>query len=361
MLESAPASITMSFTEPPDADLSTVAVLDSTGAELDTPPAERGAPPRSLAVALPPGLGDGVYTVSWRVVSEADGHLTVGVFTFGVGVDPGHAAAPDVHVPEPAPQASPLAVAARCCSTPASCRHWAPPSSASSRSRAGCPDAGGCCRSRARWRSWERSRWCSPRPTPSAPRWATCCVRGRDALHLARSRPPRSRWCSGVLAGRSAARWPLVLTGLAAAARDVGARHERARGRALSPAARGAGPVRAFRRGGHLDRRRGAPRDRPVEPGGEQPRPRAGGGRGAGGVGCRDDRRGSGVAPRSRPLGVPARRRSAPRRDRRVLEDRRLGGARGGAHGRVRGPSARPAASTTSARCSPTPRTARRC
>ena len=113
MLDAAPASVTMSFTEPPDADLSTVAVLDSTGAELDTPPAERGAPPRSLTVALPAGLGDGVYTVSWRVVSEADGHLTVGVFTFGVGVDPGHAAAPGSHVPEPAPQASPLAIAGK--------------------------------------------------------------------------------------------------------------------------------------------------------------------------------------------------------------------------------------------------------
>lgn len=217
MLESAPASITMSFTEPPDADLSTVAVLDSTGAELDTPPAERGAPPRSLAVALPPGLGDGVYTVSWRVVSEADGHLTVGVFTFGVGVDPGHAAAPDVHVPEPAPQASPLAIVGKTLL-------YAGLVPALGAAVVGLGAFSGRVPGR---------RWLLPVAGVLALVGAVAMVFAEvdsigaslgDLLRSGAGRPyiwlvatAALTLVSGVLAGRSAARWPLVLTGLAAA------------------------------------------------------------------------------------------------------------------------------------------------
>jgi copper transport protein len=42
---------------------------------------------------------DGVYTVSWRVVSEADGHATAGAFSFGVNVAPGTVVTPSVPVP----------------------------------------------------------------------------------------------------------------------------------------------------------------------------------------------------------------------------------------------------------------------
>jgi copper transport protein len=112
LLDVAPAAVTMSFTEPPDPELSSVIALDATGAELDIGPLEQGVPPRSLTFSLPASLGDGVYTVSWRVVSQADGHLTVGAFAFGVGTDPGHVAAPDVHA-SAAPTISPLAVAGK--------------------------------------------------------------------------------------------------------------------------------------------------------------------------------------------------------------------------------------------------------
>lgn len=111
-LESAPSAVTMAFTEPPDLDLSSVTVLDATGAELDIGPLEPGEPARSLTFTMPGSLGDGVYTVSWSVVSQADGHLTVGTVAFGVGADPGLAAAPNVHVPE-APKVSPLAAAGK--------------------------------------------------------------------------------------------------------------------------------------------------------------------------------------------------------------------------------------------------------
>jgi copper transport protein len=108
LLADAPASITMSFTEPPDLELSSVAVVGASGAEVETGPLERGSPPRSLEVALPGGLDDGVYTVSWRVVSTADGHLTSGAFAFGVGVTSGEIAeAPETQEPA-TPSPSPL-------------------------------------------------------------------------------------------------------------------------------------------------------------------------------------------------------------------------------------------------------------
>jgi copper transport protein len=88
LLSAPPTSITMSFTEQPDLGLSSVTVVDASGAEIGAGLLEPGSAPRSIEVALPGDLTDGVYTVSWRVVSTADGHLTAGSFAFGVGVTP---------------------------------------------------------------------------------------------------------------------------------------------------------------------------------------------------------------------------------------------------------------------------------
>jgi copper transport protein len=85
VVPTAPARIVMNFTEPPDPTLSVVEVLGTGG----TPLAGVGAPalqlPKSLVVSLPSGMPDGVYTVSWRVASSTDGHVTAGSFAFGVG------------------------------------------------------------------------------------------------------------------------------------------------------------------------------------------------------------------------------------------------------------------------------------
>src|SRR6266542_3409554 len=52
-------------------------------------------PGRPLALRAPVGrLADGTYTVSWRVVSRIDGHVTRGSFGFGVGAGSGGGAAP---------------------------------------------------------------------------------------------------------------------------------------------------------------------------------------------------------------------------------------------------------------------------
>jgi copper transport protein len=93
ILESPPAEVTIVFTEPPDPELSSIEVIDAQGAEVTAGPVVPGAEPRALTVPLGDGLPDGAYTVSWRVVSAADGHVTASSFAFGVGVAPGEPSA----------------------------------------------------------------------------------------------------------------------------------------------------------------------------------------------------------------------------------------------------------------------------
>jgi copper transport protein len=85
-LERAPDRVVLTFTERPEEGLSGIQVLDTGGR-----PVQRGesAPVSGAPLQLAVGLGDlpdGTYTVSWRVVSKDDGHVTAGSFAFGVGV-----------------------------------------------------------------------------------------------------------------------------------------------------------------------------------------------------------------------------------------------------------------------------------
>ena len=113
LLASAPATIDMSFTEPPDPGLSTVTVVEANGIAVEIGPVERGSAPRSLRASLPADLTDGVYTVSWRVVSTADSHPTSGVFAFGVGVSAGTIEPSTDGPASSTPRPSPLAVAGK--------------------------------------------------------------------------------------------------------------------------------------------------------------------------------------------------------------------------------------------------------
>ena len=90
-LDTAPDHVRLTFTEPPDPSprLASIEVLNATGSQVQESgvqavPGDR----RSLQVALPPDLADGVYTVSWSVFSTTDGHPSRAAFAFGVGVDP---------------------------------------------------------------------------------------------------------------------------------------------------------------------------------------------------------------------------------------------------------------------------------
>lgn len=88
LLDTAPLEIVLSFSEPPDLSLTTVGVVDGTGAEVPTGPVELvPGEARTIRVSVD-DLPDGIYTVSWRTVSTTDTHLTSNAFSFGVGVAP---------------------------------------------------------------------------------------------------------------------------------------------------------------------------------------------------------------------------------------------------------------------------------
>ncbi|HYM49929.1 MAG TPA: copper resistance protein CopC [Candidatus Limnocylindrales bacterium] len=104
-LDRAPARVSITFTESPDARLSIIHVLDSGGRQVERGPAQAvPGDPSTLVVSLP-ALPNGVYTVSWRTVSAVDGHYAAGAFAFGIGASPGAvpsaAAAPSTPTPDP--------------------------------------------------------------------------------------------------------------------------------------------------------------------------------------------------------------------------------------------------------------------
>lgn len=87
-LEESPGSVTLTFTEEPDASLARLQLVDQTGRLIpDTTTAPVPGDPRSIQLTAGT-LPQGAYTVIWRVVSRIDGHATAGLVSFGVGVPP---------------------------------------------------------------------------------------------------------------------------------------------------------------------------------------------------------------------------------------------------------------------------------
>jgi copper transport protein len=85
-LGAAPTEVQLSFSEHPDARLSSVSVVGDRGTAYQAArPRTVTDDPLSLDVPVRP-LGRGVYTVRWRVDSAVDGHATTGAYQFGVGV-----------------------------------------------------------------------------------------------------------------------------------------------------------------------------------------------------------------------------------------------------------------------------------
>jgi copper transport protein len=84
-LAAAPTEILLRFTEPVVPVPDGIALVDADGVRRHRQPARvvPGAP-RDVVLPVPTGLGDGVYTVTWRVIS-ADSHPLHGAFVFGVG------------------------------------------------------------------------------------------------------------------------------------------------------------------------------------------------------------------------------------------------------------------------------------
>jgi copper transport protein len=111
VLDAPPERVVLTFSEPPDLTLSTLGMLDATGANVSIQDPEVVAGSSGLQVALVPveTLGDGVYTVTFRVVSRTDGHLTAGSVAFGVGQVTGDVV-PTANAPTEAPWPSALSV-----------------------------------------------------------------------------------------------------------------------------------------------------------------------------------------------------------------------------------------------------------
>ena len=87
-LSEPPSQVVLTFGEAPDPKLTTVRVLDTSGADqADGPVQAVAGEPDKLTVRLKP-LPDGVFTVAWRTVSTVDGHVAAGSFAFGVGTPP---------------------------------------------------------------------------------------------------------------------------------------------------------------------------------------------------------------------------------------------------------------------------------
>lgn len=85
VLNRPPAQIELFFSEALESSFSFIKVFDSTGAQVDTGDARTDpTDPTRLRVSLR-SLPDGVYTVSWQVLSTVDGHVTAGAFPFAIG------------------------------------------------------------------------------------------------------------------------------------------------------------------------------------------------------------------------------------------------------------------------------------
>src|SRR3712207_6911306 len=82
VMEQAPATARLRFSEPLEPSYSRVVLLDATGATSSTAPS-RVDPTDGYALLLDlPSLPEGRYVLQWRTLSTADGHTTQGVVPF---------------------------------------------------------------------------------------------------------------------------------------------------------------------------------------------------------------------------------------------------------------------------------------
>ncbi len=84
-LDSAPAKVSLWFSEPVEAAFSQITVLFEDGSTVDAGDTTvSSSDPTQVSVSLT-DQRLGTYIVSWRVLSSADGHITSGAFVFSVG------------------------------------------------------------------------------------------------------------------------------------------------------------------------------------------------------------------------------------------------------------------------------------
>ncbi|HET7141564.1 MAG TPA: copper resistance CopC family protein, partial [Candidatus Limnocylindria bacterium] len=111
-LPDAPAKLTMTFTEPIDVGTASVQLLDETQKAVSGVGEVSADKAGTTATVTLPTLDAGVYTVSYRVTSATDGHVTTGLFAFLI--DPtGTVPAPTGSASSTSPSSDPATVAAR--------------------------------------------------------------------------------------------------------------------------------------------------------------------------------------------------------------------------------------------------------
>src|SRR5581483_4609949 len=94
VLQSAPAQISIRFSERVEPAASTITVYAPDGSRADKNDTKVDSiDPRLLRVSLA-DKGRGSYAVSWQVVSADDGHFTQGAYVFSVGAPSNNSAAP---------------------------------------------------------------------------------------------------------------------------------------------------------------------------------------------------------------------------------------------------------------------------
>jgi len=84
-LDRAPAQIELFFSEALEPSFSSIVVIDSNGAQMDNFDSRVDPADATRLTVTLRSLPDGVYTVSWQVLSAVDGHSTAGAFPFAVG------------------------------------------------------------------------------------------------------------------------------------------------------------------------------------------------------------------------------------------------------------------------------------
>jgi copper transport protein len=85
-LSEPPAAIRLTFTEPLEPNYSRITLRGIDGATIETPASTVDPADPYTLILTPAALPDGVYTVAWRALSAADGHVTTGSYAFSIGM-----------------------------------------------------------------------------------------------------------------------------------------------------------------------------------------------------------------------------------------------------------------------------------
>lgn len=109
LLDEAPQTVALTFSEPVSIDASTIEFIDAEGNRLDATISGHGDSESVLIVSLE-NAPDGLYSLRWSAFSSSDGHVTKGMLVWGIGAG---ADLTQADFAEPSDPISPIEVALR--------------------------------------------------------------------------------------------------------------------------------------------------------------------------------------------------------------------------------------------------------